>query len=171
MPQHLLVVRLDASQPRPAGSNDVIQVAAALSGLPSHQRQILGAKQHRAHHTQQLPGRIQPCAVNARLVGPGRVDEQVGGQFPVVPHRGCRHSGVGLAVAHQGRILGHPVGAEVGHIADGLHQVGFPVAVAPHEQCDSRTEPHMAVGPGAKVAQAEFSNKHAGRISRATAPA
>ena len=35
MPQHLLVVRLDACKPRPAGSNDVIQVAAALGGLPN----------------------------------------------------------------------------------------------------------------------------------------
>ena len=54
LPQHLVVVRAHARDPRSPGGREFVEVAAPLGRVAAHQCQVLRGEHHRTQHTEHL---------------------------------------------------------------------------------------------------------------------
>src|SRR5262249_22542504 len=169
LPQHPLVVRPDPGVAGRPGDQQVIEVAAALLGVPLDQGQVLLGEQHRAQRAEHLarprhPGAVEPGPVGAAGVALDlrQAVRARGGPRPA-------QDGPFRPVPHQGRVAGHPVAAERGQVADRLHHVRLALAVGPDKRAHPWLQAEIDRREGPEIREGEAAHVHMPRLLAYTA--
>ena len=155
-----LVVGAGRGEHRPHGCGEVVQEAPPVRGIALDQGQVLRGEEHRVQRAERL-ARTDGCRpVDPDPVGACRVElvlEHRALPGPVhagADHRPFRTGGDQRAVARD------PVRSERGRPVHGLHDVGLPHAVGPHEHREPRGQREVEGVVGAEVQEREVVYEH-----------
>ena len=164
-----VVVGADPGVPGLPGDQQVVEVAAAFRRVAADQLEVLGGEQHHPQGAEHVARAADRGPVEPGPVGLAGHDLQLDQQLAaVVDDLAADHRG-GRAGPDQGRVGGHPVAVQGGHVAEGLDQVGLAHAVLADQHGDARVEIDRHPLVRAEVGQLDPAHIHHDRQQLMTA--
>ncbi len=132
LPEHAVVVRQDAGEPRRELNEQLVEEPAAARRLSAHEREILGSEEHGRDVARELP-RLHGDPVHLGAVRAGPVQLHLEQHVTVRVLQSCAHDRRVDPAPDEGLVARDPVRSEGAQVRDRLDEVGLALPVGSDE--------------------------------------